>query len=93
MNIADTINGTFELLGGVAILGHCKTLLKDKMVKGVNWGSVIFFTLWGFWNIYYFPHLDQWISFYGGIFIVLMNIFWLILIFKYTLLEKRNKSL
>jgi predicted membrane channel-forming protein YqfA (hemolysin III family) len=89
----DLINGLFEVGGGVAILGHCFTLMKDKIVKGVNWASVLFFTIWGIWNIYYYPHLNQWYSFLGGLLIAAGNAWWITLIVKYKLAEKRNKKL
>jgi hypothetical protein len=53
------------------------------MVKGVHWIPTGFFTAWGFWNLYYYPHLDQWLSFFGGLFIVAGNFSWLILMVMY----------
>lgn len=72
----DFINGAFELLGAVAIFGHVWRLWKDKAVKGVSIVAVAFFSSWGFWNLYYYPHLDQWVSFIGGVAIVLGNCVW-----------------
>lgn len=83
ISFQDIINGSFELLGGVAILAHCFKVIKDKEVKGVSYPSVIFFTLWGTWNLYYYPHLNQWMSFLGGIAITLGNLWWCYLIWKY----------
>jgi len=37
----------------------------------------VFFTSWGMWNLFYYPHLGQWYSFAGGVFIVSVNTFWL----------------
>lgn len=91
IQIPDLINGLFEVFGGLAILGHCWQLLKDKQVKGVNWLSCLFFTTWGFWNLFFYPHLNQWLSFFGGILIVLGNILWLGLIIRYKRLEKYEK--
>jgi len=75
-------------LAGVFVLDHCRNVLKDKMVAGVSIVAVIFFTLWGFWNLYYYPHLDQWLSFYGGLFIVMANFLWVVLLIKYKGEEK-----
>jgi hypothetical protein len=77
--IQDFINGSFEFLAGFFVLNHCRIVLKDKKVKGVSIISTIFFTSWGFWNLYYYPHLNQWLSFIGGIFIVSANTLWVIL--------------
>ena len=83
MNIPDFINGSFEFLAGFMVLLHCRKVLKDKDVKGVSIPATMFFTAWGFWNLYFYPHLDQWLSFYGGLFIVSANLFWVILMLKY----------
>ena len=75
--IPDLINGIFETVGGVTIFLNCWRLYKDKEVKGVIWQLTIFYTLWGFYNIYYYPHLDQWLSFVGGLFMVIGNALWI----------------
>lgn len=81
--IADVINGLFEMLGGIFVLNHCRTVIKDKAVAGVSIVSTIFFTLWGVWNLYYYPSLDQWWSFLGGLMIVSSNTLWVLLMFRY----------
>jgi hypothetical protein len=85
--IADITNGVFELLGGVLILNHCRAVLRDKAVAGVSTSSVAIFSLWGIWNLYYYPSLDQWFSFAGGLVIVAANLLWVVLLLKY-----RNRS-
>lgn len=85
---ADLINGGFELISGAMVFLHCWRLYKDKMVKGVSTLAVFFFTLWGFWNLYYYPTLNQWWSFYGGILIVAANTLWVSQIIYYT---RKNK--
>ncbi len=76
MQIPDLINGSFETLGCLFVLKHCSALWKSKQARGVSLISTIYFTLWGFWNIWYYPHLDQWLSFTGGIAIVISNCIW-----------------
>jgi hypothetical protein len=83
MPIPDLINGTLELFAGLFVLNHCRHILKDKQVAGVSTVSACFFTFWGFWNLFYYPHLDQWISFAGGLFIVAANVLWVILLIRY----------
>jgi len=80
---ADLINAIFELGGGFFILLHCKAVFKDKAVAGVSVLAVIFFSLWGFWNLYYYPSLNQMLSFYSGIFIAMANTFWVGLLLYY----------
>lgn len=81
--IPDIINGLFELLGGLFVLNHCRSVLRDKAVAGVSIISTIFFTSWGVWNLYYYPSLNQWASFVGGLFIVAANCFWIALMLKF----------
>jgi hypothetical protein len=64
------------MAGTVAIYGHIRRLWKDKSVSGVSIWAAAFFTSWGFWNLYYYPHLGQWWSFLGGLGIVCGNCIW-----------------
>ena len=81
--VPDLINGLFESLGAVVLSGNVKAIRAHKMVRGVNWKVTLFFTAWGFWNIYYYPHLGQWLSFTGGLAIVAVNCAWLYYAIKY----------
>jgi hypothetical protein len=83
MTSADAINGLFEAVGGLLVLNHCRAVVRDKEVKGVSILSTAVFTLWGFWNIYYYPALGQWWSFAGGLVIVLANMLWVALLLRY----------
>lgn len=74
---ADLINGAFEAVGSVMLWRNVAQLHKDKEVKGVHWNATAFFTTWGYWNLYYYPSLEQWWSFAGGLSIVLANSVWL----------------
>jgi len=73
----DLINGMFELVGSAMLWRNVAQLHKDKLVKGVHWNATAFFAAWGYWNLFYYPHLDQWWSFAGGVSIVLANTVWL----------------
>ena len=86
----DTINGMFELMGGVFVFLHCLRLYKDKKVKGVSFVATGYFAMWGFWNIYYYPFLQQWASFIGGLLIVAMNVLWITMMFYYIRKEKHE---
>jgi len=79
----DQFNGCFEFFGGILTLLSVRRIWLDKLVHGVSPIPVTFFTAWGFWNLYYYPHLDQWWSFAGGIFIVAVNSVWVALLFYY----------
>ena len=77
MNWQDIVNGSYELLGAPFIFTSVIKLAKDKKVHGISWLHAAFFATWGYWNLYYYPHLDQWFSFIGGIAIVIVNTFWM----------------
>jgi len=81
--MGDYINGSFEFLGSIMLWSNVHTLYKDKGYLGVCWSTVAFFAAWGYWNLYYYPSLDQWFSFLGGCSITLANTVWLGLMFYY----------
>ena len=79
----DIVNGCFELLGAPFILLSVFRLARDKRVRGVSWAHAAFFTVWGLWNLFYYPHLGQWYSFIGGVFVVSANTVWVIQMLYY----------
>lgn len=72
----DIMNGVFELCGGFVILLSIFKLHRDKIVRGVSWLQVCFFAAWGAWNLFYYPSLDQWFSFAGGVLVFTTNAIW-----------------
>ena len=86
--IQDYTNSVFEILAGFFVLLNCREVIKDKSVKGVNVVSIMFFTIWGIWNLYYYPFLEQWMSFVGGLFVTSANAAWIILILIYKRKEE-----
>jgi ABC-type transport system involved in cytochrome c biogenesis permease subunit len=87
MITADLINGLFELMAGFFVLNHCRILHAHKQVRGVSLTSSGFFLLWGVWNMYYYPALNQPLSFYGGVFVVVANAFYLGMMLRYRRAE------
>ena len=83
MTWQDAINGSFELLGAPFILVSVIKLYREKIVRGVSWTTVLFFTSWGLWNLYYYPHLGQWLSFAGGLAVFFANVAWVVLLVVY----------
>lgn len=75
----DTGNALFEALGAVFIWKSVFALWRDKQIRGVYWPAWIFYTLWGLWNIYYYPALGQWLSFSAGLVLVCGNMTWVAL--------------
>lgn len=79
----DLINGLFEAGGACCIWLNVRQLLRDKKVRGVFTPVTGFFWSWGLFNLFYYPSLDQWLSFSGGVLITLANSCWLILALRY----------
>jgi len=78
-------------MGGFFVMLHCYRLYRDKKVKGVSSIATAYIVVWGFWNMYYYPYLQQWRSFFGGLLIVAMNTLWIFMMVYYIRKEKRNK--
>ena len=89
-NWFDLINSLFEISGGFFIGISILKTYKDKIVRGVSWLTVSFFAVWGYWNLFYYPSLNQWLSFSGGVFIVTMNTIWIVQLIYYTYKEKND---
>jgi len=84
----DQINAIFELVGAWFTWKNAYALWKDRMVRGVYLPSTFFFTSWGLWNTYLYPHLALWYSFYAGIILVLGNVVWCVMALMW---RNRNK--
>jgi hypothetical protein len=82
--MSDLVNGLFELLGALFVLNNCRAVLRDRAVKGVSILSTAFFTAWGFWNLYFYPHLGQWWSFIGGAVLVAANVAYVALLMRFS---------
>ena len=80
----DLLNGLFEALAGLFVLNHCRVLLRDRAVAGVSIASTAFFTLWGVWNLWYYPNLGQFWSLAGAVFIVLANAIYVGLLIRFA---------
>lgn len=90
MNYADAINGLYEFIGGIFLLLNCFKLYQDKKIRGITLSASTFFATWSWWNLYYYPSLDQWFSFTGALFIAATNTTWLLMAFYYS--RKENNS-
>ena len=77
MNTPDILNGIFEAGLSFFLWKGVLVIRRDKEVKGFYWPTVVWTMAWGFYNLYFYPHLDQWASFWGGLFVVSANVTWL----------------
>ena len=80
----DVVNGLFETLAGLFILLSIRRVWRDKKVRGVSVLHVAFFWLWGLWNVYFYPSLDQWWSTLGGVLVLTSNTVWVALLAYYS---------
>ena len=74
--IADLTNGLFEFGGGLLLWMNVLALHQSKQFRGVVITPTMFFAIWGFWNLYFYPSLGQWWSFFGGLNVVTANTVW-----------------
>lgn len=89
-NIPDLTNALFELGGGLVQIFNILKLKKDKIVRGLYWPTVLFFSCWGVWNMFYYNHLQQSLSWYAGILLASTNGIWLIMMLYYIRKEKNE---
>lgn len=80
----DMINASFEVTASAAVLNHCRVLLHDRQVSGVSTTSTGFFFAWGLWNLFYYPHIGQPLSFAAGIAVTVANCLWLVLLIAFS---------
>jgi hypothetical protein len=87
----DLVTALFETTGSLMIWRNVQSLYKAKHFAGVRIGPTAFFAAWGFWNLFYYPHLQQWKSFVGGVCITTANTVWVGLMIYYWRKDS-NKS-
>lgn len=83
MNVPDFINASFEFWGSILLLLNIRQVYIDKEVNGIHWIPTTFFTIWGFWNFYFYYNLHQWISLFGAVTMAIVNTWWLYLMWYY----------
>lgn len=81
--IMDAINAMFEFGGFLAVLPSILIVRKSKKIDGVSVITLWFFTAFGYWNILYYPHLNQACSTYAALLLAAANSYWLLLVWKY----------
>lgn len=85
MNRNDIINGLFEFVGAFFTWRNYFQLRKDRELKGIWWPLIAFMSLWGLWNLIYYPSLNQWASFAGGMALVAGNLLWILQVLELKL--------
>jgi hypothetical protein len=75
----DTVNAIFEGSGALLQWGSTYRIYKDRGYAGIYLPAAALFTLWGYWNLFYYPYLGQMFSFWATIIMVSGNTAWLVL--------------
>jgi hypothetical protein len=83
-NWTDIVNALFEFGAVFALWLHIKRLMKDKAVSGVSILATAFFSAWGYWNIFFYPHNGLLLSGIAGAAVALLNTIYVVLLIKYS---------
>jgi hypothetical protein len=83
----DVVNGLFEFCAGAMVWINVAAIRRDKQIRGISFIPVILFTAWGIWNLWFYRSLGLWVSWLGGIMVVLANSVWLYYVWKYRKLN------
>lgn len=83
MTFPDLINALFEGTGAAAAGLNVRQILRDKQARGFHIGSVLFFTSWGGWNVWYYPWLHQYASLVAAATLFAVNLLYTGLVLYY----------
>jgi hypothetical protein len=72
----DTINAMFEAGAAALLCMNVRRLWIDKKLSGVAFWPVVWFNVWGAWNLYYYRSLDQRASWFAGMAVFAVNTAW-----------------
>ena len=86
----DLINAMFMFTGSLLLWLNVVVLIKSKKYEGVSIIPHMFFMMWGFWNTYWFDYLQQPLSWYGSIAMLIPNLVWSIIALYYKFVSKKS---
>ena len=55
----DLINACFEGVGAVLVWRNVRVLMRDRVVKGVDWRVQAFWAGWGVWGVVYYSAVEH----------------------------------
>lgn len=88
----DMVVAFFEFGSALLICLSIRDLHRHKLVRGVSPWPVSFFALWGWWNLYWYAHIDAPFAWWAGIGVVTTNTFWALQMIYYINKEKRARQ-
>jgi hypothetical protein len=72
MRLFDAINCFFEIVGGLMLWLNVVEIMKSgRKLDFINLMIILFFVAWGLWDMVYYWSLNQWVSFWGILIMVL----------------------
>lgn len=84
MTWPDFINGiVFELGLGSLVWFDVAAIRRDLCLRGRSGKVAGLFLVWSTWNLWYYPHLGQWLSFVGGVSVMISNGTWCYYAWRY----------
>jgi len=89
----DIVTGLFQTVAGLLLFRNSYLLWKHKKIRGVSLLPTVFFSIWGIWNLFYYPYLGQMVSFYAGIIVLSANTSWVGMAIYYMLKWKKRRKI
>ncbi|HAI17539.1 MAG TPA: hypothetical protein DCM10_05685 [Xanthomarina gelatinilytica] len=81
----DQINSGFIFVAGIFYVLNLLKLIKDKDVKGISKLSIVFFSIWNIWTLFFFLMVTEfWWTIGAYIIVTVLNVVYIILMIKYT---------
>ena len=81
----DQINSGFIFVAGIFYVLNLLKLIKDKDVKGISKLSIVFFSIWNIWTLFFFLMVTEfWWTIGAYIIVTVLNIVYIILMIKYS---------
>jgi len=89
MELNDVINSGFVFVAGFFYILNLYKLYVDKDVKGISKLSILFFSIWNIWTLFFFIQVSEfWWTIAAYVMVTLLNLVYIFLMFKYS----RNKN-
>jgi uncharacterized membrane protein YfcA len=81
----DQINSGFIFVAGIFYVLNLLKLIKDKDVKGISKLSIVFFSIWNIWTLFFFLMVTEfWWTIGAYIIVTVLNVVYIILMIKYS---------
>ena len=79
----DLINSAFVLVAVAMAALDLKQVRKDRQVKGLHFATAILFTVWPFWDLFYYASLGQTFSLFACTVLATLRGFWFVDVWRF----------